>query len=613
MTEWLIVELTPRGEKEPPEVLRTAASRALRGAEVYVPAVETRIGDDKAVHFLMSGYIFVQRDGRSDKEYKRHFENTRLFNSLLTKGRQLATVESSYIEDMKEKAKAEVNQGIGVGDTIEICSGPYKHIEATVITEIPEEKSVQVYVELRSKQSILTLPRSVLKVVDRAPLSLYFARLGYLRAWARMAKTVFAYDQEGASLSEAYSRYEFVDAAQNRGRLLYAFIYSYPEEGPDFLTQLHDEILGKLDVLSKISLWRDRAHKLFNFIQFESFERVRLEIQTKYSLFEKVCELSDRIQSISQEVEEIARSMALGSKDDSEMVVQNVLVDGHNLAFRCLYAPGMARLTDDQGRSTGMIVGVLRSLGSLKKRYPEARFWVAWDGSSQRRKSRCADYKATRKSREVTEDVGVEKPFDPLAFLRGILSSLGVYQVWNPQEEADDVIGTLVSELEGQTNLVFSTDRDFLQLVSASTHVLYPSVGSRKEILYDVEAVQNHFGVPPEKVVQLRALFGDTSDNLSGVPRVPKKVLTRLLQEHGSVEGIYASGLAGVAKGQYERLRSAEPQVKLNLELMSLADVEVSKLDPDVDVDGVTRELRSLGIKPEPVLEAFFGRSSGPV
>jgi DNA polymerase-1 len=165
------------------------------------------------------------------------------------------------------------------------------------------------------------------------------------------------------------------------------------------------------------------------------------------------------------------------------------------------------------------------------------------------------------------------------------------------------------NELKGQQNLIFSNDRDFLQLVSESTSLLVPKAGSRKEILYDPDGVRKDWGVAPEDICQLRAFFGDTSDNLPGVPRVPKKVLRDLVRAHGSVDGVYKSGLAGLTRNQYERLRLAEPQVRLNLRLMTLEDVAVSVKGPDVSPDGVTSLLKQIEVSPKSVLTTFFRHS----
>jgi len=605
LNSWVVLELTVRGDKENPEEVRAAIQKSLSGCEVYIPAIETQVGDDSIVHYLVKGYAFARYD-REDKQYFR-LENTKYVNTVLTtpgkERRKVAPVEHSYIETMQDKIRAEVNQGIGVGDTVRICTGPYKNITAQVITEIPEERQVQVFVQLRSKEAILLLPRSGLEVIDRAPLSPYFARLGYLRAWAQMAKVVLAYSTPHERLLDLYRKYCMVEAWQVRGRRLYSYIYA------SSLVGQHEELLQRRELLVQVEDWFSRGRRLSSFIFSDQLiPEDRLEvIEAKRSELERVLKIEHRLQKLSQEVEDIGRSL-VRKKKEGVMTVQNVLVDGFNLAFRCFYAPGMDSLIDSQGRPTGVLFGFLKSLGALKKRFPEAKFWVAWDGSSQRRKSQYPDYKGNRKATKS------ETTFDQIDALRKVLPSLGVRQVWNPEEEADDVIGTMVrGDLKDQDNLIFSTDRDFMQLVNAKTRVLFPAVGSRKEVVYDIEAVEKNMGVPPEKIVDLRAFYGDSSDNLPGVPRVPKKVLQSLIQAHGSVKGVYASGLSGLTKIQYDRLRSAEPQVRINLDLMSLVDVDVSRIDPDVDVKSATEVLQGLEIKPEPIIEAFFGKASESV
>src|SRR5690606_53240 len=151
-----------------------------------------------------------------------------------------------------------------------------------------------------------------------------------------------------------------------------------------------------------------------------------------------ILDVEDRLVAISREVEEVSRSLERVKKGTGGVIVQNILIDGFNLAFRCYYAPGMGDLQDDKGLPSGVLLGFLKSLGALKKRYPEAKFWVAWDGSSQRRKAVYPDYKGNR----VQTD---RKPvFDQIEELKKVLPLLGVRQAWNPEEEADDIIATLV-------------------------------------------------------------------------------------------------------------------------------------------------------------------------
>lgn len=596
---WVILTLTPRGEKESPDALVQAARRALKGLEVYVPAVETQVGDDRITHRLLEGYVFIRRGTRSDRELKR-LENTKYFEEFLSLSGKLSCTTQAEIDTMREQIRIQVNQGIGVSDTVEICTGPYKGLFATVTDDIPELKSVVVSVTLRSKAALLTFERNSLKVVDQAPLSLYSSRLGYLKAWGKMAKPLLHYRLNVNHLQRAYDRYRFlVDSAQ-RGSLLHHFVHAYPKRGHDFMSEAYRALERRLGQLKQLHTWARKGSQLYQFIHFKGSEPLRDRLESAYLEYAWLVDVERRLSRLGREVEDLHKTLEKRNKV-GEDIVENLIVDGLNLAFRCHHAPGLSNLSDSQGRPTGMVVGFLRSLAAFKKRYPEAHVWVAWDGSSKRRKDRYADYKSKRPERVETSG------FNPISTLREILPSLGVSQAWNPNEEADDVIATLVRQaLPEKRNLIFSMDRDFLQLVTENTKYLYPAVGARKEILYDRNRVIELWGVPPEQIVQLRALLGDKSDNLPGVVRVPKKVLKILLKEYGSIGGLFASNLSGVSKMQYERLRAAEPQVKINRDLMSLEDVEFFRIDPDVDPEGAAERLQGLDIKPEPLLEAFF-------
>ena len=174
------------------------------------------------------------------------------------------------------------------------------------------------------------------------------------------------------------------------------------------------------------------------------------------------------------------------------------------------------------------------------------------------------DYKAGRPEHS-------QGTHDEMSRLQSILPMFGITQVHNPDEETDDIIACLLkNKLEGKHNIIVSTDRDFLQLVTYTDLLLVPKQGSRPETLYDPDRVVSEYGVPPRLMVHLRALSGDTSDNLPGVPRVPRKILAALLMTHGSISGVYSSSLAGVTKTQYEKIRSFEKQARLNVDLMAL-------------------------------------------
>jgi 5'-3' exonuclease/transcription antitermination factor NusG len=622
MANWVVLELSPRSESEPPDILLRAIRSALRDplAEVFIPAVVTQIGEDKVTHHLIHGYAFV----RNTLDPHRYFrlEGTRHIQTVLTEfrsnKRQLSCVTDADIDHMREQIRQETDQGIGVGDLVCIISGPYRNIEATVIEDVPEDGVVVVHVKLRSKESLVPLPRSFLKVVRRTPLSRPFGRLTTLRMWARSAKPILK-PRPNLSLDRfvsAWSRYAYLEHKRLQLKRVWSFVASYELGYGSARIQL---LRPQLAQVGRLTSWDQKRGDLSNLLKIcygdltpEEAAALFLDqdlvrgLPSSFDLSELQARVLDlywledaleRMYALQQDVESLAHSVAKRTK-----TIQNVLVDGHNLALRCFYAPGMSTLTSKDGRPTGAILGFLRSLGALKKRCPEARVYVAWDGSSQRRKALCADYKATR---AVRTDIG---GFDQIRELQGILAKFGIWQAINTDEEADDIIATLVrGELRGQHNLIYTTDRDLLSLVTETTSMLMPGAGTRKEVLFDPAMVVTVFGVPASKLLHLRSFWGDSSDNLCGVPRVPKKILQSLVQAHGSIDGVYASGLTGLTKGQYERLRLAEPHVRRNVELMSLLDVQVSVLDPEVDVEGTVAWLRDINVDPRPLLKALLG------
>lgn len=626
MNEWVVLELSQKSEGEDPEALRAGILGALKQpVEVFIPAAVTQISGDRKIHYLMEGYAFVRRD-LPDNVYLR-LEGSRFVQSVLTKpngsrySRILATVNDAHIDRLRGQIEVEVNQGIGVGDTVTITSGPYKHINATVIEEIPEQDAVQVYVKLRSKESIITMPRGSLQISTRSPMSPLLARLGLLRTWIQKADPVFEWPDGFDTVQRTFDDHARLDA----WTMLYV-----PRRR---FTRFWDrplEVFGfqnRIDEIEKLSGWLTAAAPHTRFMKadrrisgldnsnrpldmaFDPLLEESVPPSMTFSILEaSMLELAwfedilERGRRVRDEMHAILKKMATRRRTGVGKVPQNIIVDGFNLACRCASAPGLSELKDSQGRPTGAIIGFLNSLGSLKKRYPGSAFYVTWDGSSRRRKDKYPDYKANRNKIPIAFEVEQ---------LRKILPCIGVYQAFNPNEEADDVIATLVrKKLSGQRTVIFSSDRDFLQLVSEWVSVLLPAIGSRKELMCDTPWVKEHYGVDPSAMVQLRALTGDASDNLPGVPRVPKKVLKSLVQAHGTVEGLYRSGLAGVTKVQYERLRSAEPQVKINIDLMTLRDISFTKIDPTPNPDEVAALLRAVEINPNPILETFLERAS---
>lgn len=638
MTQWVILELSPKAENEDPEIIRRSIRHIIRSAEVFVPAMVTEMGGDRVIRYLVDGYAFIRRDQPDSTYFK--LECTRYVQSIIThpvqgkNPKQIACVKDEDIERMQTQIRVEANQGIGVGDTVVVTSGAYKQIHAVVIEDIPEMDSVQVQVKLRSKESLVTLPRSFLKLVSKAKRPAYLDKVAALRAWITATVAVTAWKDSALSpVQEAHRNFTRLSNWQSRGKALTDLTRALQSEGPE-LAPVQD----KFRTWTRLDQWAAQGHRLMSFVRaaeskldltpiLQAGDKVlrlahwaeqgktltRLvtltyhpdsvaHVEAKYLEWVWLQDVTERIRGIWKEVDALGRALRVEAGDT---VVQNLLIDGHNLAFRCLYAPGMSALADSKGRPTGIILGFLRSLGSFAKRFPEASLYVTWDGSSQRRRKLFADYKANRAAHATPI-------FDQIGWLRETLPMLGVTQAYNQDEEADDVLAALVrGPLKGQRNLILSTDRDLLQLVTDTDQVLVPAVGGRKEILFDVAAVRAEYGVGPELMPVLRSFLGDDSDNIPGVPRIPAKTVANLVRVYGGIDGVYSSSLAEVTKFQYAKLREAESQVRLNERLMRLAaDMPFVTLDPNPDPTAARVRLQDVEVQPDPILAAF-GRAVG--
>lgn len=634
-SRWVILELSPRADGEDPDVIRKSIASALRGgAEVYIPASITQVGSNRIVHHYVEGYAFV-RQVREDAAYFR-IENTHYVQSVLVdraKGKRcIATLSSAEIEAMRASIKVDADQGIQVGDRVTVASGPYKDLAGIVLEDCPESDTVQVLIRLRSKEAIVSFPRSFLVLLERTKVRRFLQDVHHLRGWVRVNRVLRGWGPEVLfPLAGLYTTWQgFYGWRQKlRVRVLAEGVlnWSFTLEGLEDryrrwsgvykkstrLTRLQQMCLPlevpiklpkDLAALHKrvrlLGSWGTRVRHLLPLLRVDpvlDLERLR-NLSDKYL---QVARCRSRLAAVINDYNALRDK----ARNLEERVVDNILVDGFNLAFRCRFAPGLSELADKQGRPTGMITGFLRSLASYRKRWAKSNIVVCWDGSSSRRKEIYADYKSNRVERQA-------ESFDQVGFLRDLLPFIGVTQAVCPTEEADDVIATLVStSFEGERNLILSNDHDLLQLVGFTTLQLIPAVGARKEQLYDADAVQAEYGISAQQFVHYRAFAGDSSDNIPGVPRVPTKVLAALVRSHGTVDGTYASGLPGLTKKQYQQLRASEAQVRLNVGLMTLRrDVPVTLTSVKSDQIQAESLLATVDVNSETVA-AFFATPRG--
>lgn len=212
-----------------------------------------------------------------------------------------------------------------------------------------------------------------------------------------------------------------------------------------------------------------------------------------------------------------------------------VLIDGHSILNRAFY--GVPDLTNGQGLHTNAVYGFLNIMFKIIEEEQPDYLTVAFDVHAPTfRHEIYQDYKGTRKPmpEELREQVPVMKK---------MLQAMGICIMEKAGLEADDILGTLAKrgEREGMEVALVSGDRDLLQIATEHIKIRIPKTkGGRTEIEdYYAKDVEEKYQVNPTQFIDLKALMGDTADNIPGVPKVGEKTATELMVQFGSIENIY--------------------------------------------------------------------------
>ena len=262
-----------------------------------------------------------------------------------------------------------------------------------------------------------------------------------------------------------------------------------------------------------------------------------------------------------------------------------LLLDGMSLAFRAFYAlPEDLQTTG--GTYTNAVYGftsmLIKVLQDEKPDYIATCFDL---GEPLKRTEEFSDYKATR-----TEAPSTFGPQVPL--IREVLKVMAIPIFEMPGHEADDLIAYLAhyAKDEDLDVRIVTGDRDFFQCVNDRIHVLYNRRGISDIVEMDPDAVVKRYGVPPGKYVDLKALEGDNSDNLPGVPGVGTKTAAKLVQKYGSAEDAVAHADEQTPKLR-ANLASHGEQVALNKKLSTLVEVPLEGVNlEDMRMGGWDRE-----------------------
>ena len=242
-----------------------------------------------------------------------------------------------------------------------------------------------------------------------------------------------------------------------------------------------------------------------------------------------------------------------------------LVLDGSSLIFRAFYALP-PDLSDSHGQPTGAIFGFSNMLTKLIAEQQPDLMALAFDKSRHTfRTERYADYKGTR-------DKTPEELLSQFPLLREFAANMGIPFLEKDTYEADDIIGTLATQAaaEGYDVRVVTGDRDALQLVRPNLRVLLTKKGISELKDYDTAAFEEEYGFEPLKLIDLKGLMGDTSDNIPGIPGVGPKTASKLLLAYGSVENVLAHVEDVSGKKLKERLMEYADQARLSKELATI-------------------------------------------
>jgi DNA polymerase-1 len=264
-----------------------------------------------------------------------------------------------------------------------------------------------------------------------------------------------------------------------------------------------------------------------------------------------------------------------------------LLLDGHSLAYRAFFALPVENFSTTTGQHTNAVFGFTSMLINVLRDEQPTHIAVAFDKSRQTfRLQEYAEYKAKRN--KTPEEFSSQLPL-----INEVLDALRIKHLAKEGYEADDIIATLVTQglAEGYEVLILSGDRDAFQLVTDASTVLYPMRGVSELARMTPDAVEERYGVRPERYPDLAAIVGESSDNLPGVPGVGPGFAARWLKEYDGLDGVIAhADLITGKKG--EALREHLGDVIRNRRLNELVrDLDLELAPADLEAQSWDRQL----------------------
>ncbi|MFQ9176856.1 MAG: DNA polymerase I [Christensenellaceae bacterium] len=275
-----------------------------------------------------------------------------------------------------------------------------------------------------------------------------------------------------------------------------------------------------------------------------------------------------------------------------------IAIDGNSLLFRAYFAmPPMKRSSD--GQPTGAVYGFMNMLFSIIEEYEPTHIAVAFDRKEPTFRHLLFDkYKAGR--RKTDPELLSQFPV-----LKKTLSELGITVLEQAGSEADDILGTLarMSDEKNETAYLLTGDKDALQLISGNTTVLLTRKGVSEIEKFDEAHLREVYDLAPSQIVDLKALMGDSSDNIPGIKGIGEKTALKLLHQFGTVDGLYAGIDSLPANKTKQKIIDGQADAemshmlaKIDTHVPILSDLETLKFD-GFDEAAITRALTELEFK----------------
>ena len=254
------------------------------------------------------------------------------------------------------------------------------------------------------------------------------------------------------------------------------------------------------------------------------------------------------------------------------------ILDSYGLIYRCYFAFINRPLTNKDGNNVSAIFGFFRNLHSILKHYNPQFIACAMDSKTATfRHEMYKEYKATRN--KTPEDLHAQIPW-----IDEILTDLGIPVLQCDGYEADDIIATVAKKCaqQGKSCRILSGDKDLMQLVTETTQILKPDHADVWKVT-GPQGVQAEWGVPPEQLLDLLSLYGDSADNIPGVQGVGVKTAGKLLEQYKNLDGIYEH-IDEIKGSMQKKLIDGKENAYFSQKLIRLCDtVPCSDIDDAVN------------------------------